>query len=217
MSFLTNTINIRRAVDVALRCPATNLLLEQQLDRRGGDASLELVLQRSVAFDDAMRTLNAPATRRYVARSVPAADIDDVIADAGLRLWSALSRLVPENGSAFATALVKTAIAQHHRAAGRRVATISMTAEDGSVAELVDLAGERSTDRLIEVEAVHELLTDLRRRGATPRELQRLVAFALADGDAREAVNTYLPTPCRPATLNQSVTSLRKRAGSLRD
>lgn len=186
MSFLSNNTNNSKAHDAILHSPV---------------------------FADAMRTLDAPATRRYVARLVPAADVEDVLAEARLRLWSALLRAMPDNGAAFAMALVKTAIAQHHRTAGRRVATSSMTTDEGTVVDVADPAAERPFDHLIEVDALHGLLADLRNRGATPQELQRLIAFALADGDASEAV-THLPTPCRPATLNQSMTSLRKRAAA---
>jgi hypothetical protein len=88
-----------------------------------------------------------------------------------------------------------------------------MTTGDGADVDHADPSAVRALDRLIEGDAVRDLLTHLERRGATPRELQRLVALGLADGNPREAV-TYLPLPCRPGTLNQSMTSLRKRAAA---
>ena len=47
-------------------------------------------------------------------------------------------------------------------------------------------------------------------RGATPLELQRLLAMVLADGNATAAA-ALLPEPVRSGALNQSITSLRRR------
>jgi DNA-directed RNA polymerase specialized sigma24 family protein len=174
------------------------------------DAMMEVLLPHTAAYHDAMNALMAPAMRRFVARNVPAGEIDDVLADARARVWTALRHTLPKRGGAFATRIAGNAAAEWGRRNGRRLQTVLLTAPGGTTTDVVDPAGERALDGLTEAEALHDLLKVLTDHGATRLELQRLMAFVLADGDAAAAVE-LLPTPCRPATLNQSITSLRNR------
>lgn len=235
----TPIAELERRVDAALGAPAIALLLRTQLvrglsvptadalraaaradllgDTPPGDlaaaahrAITRALAPHSVAYAEALAVLEDDMTRGFVRRSVPASEIDDVLSDAGARVWSALRRGLPDNGAAFAMAVVKIAIADARRRAARRGPTASLTTAEGAVIDVPDHAAMRALDRLIEVDAVHEVLDDLRRRGATPLELQRLLAMVLADGNATAAA-ALLPEPVRSGALNQSITSLRRR------
>jgi DNA-directed RNA polymerase specialized sigma24 family protein len=175
------------------------------------------VAWRRPAFLEGMAALEERTTRAYVDGRLPrVADADDVLADARARLVRSIAGGArPERGGAYAMGIAKLAVADWWRTAGRRPSTTSMTDEEGAVMDLADHGGARDLECFLEVEELHDLITELKDVGATDLEIERLMAFVLADGDARRAVE-LLKNPCSSGALNQSITSLRNRLADAR-
>ncbi|MCU1678486.1 MAG: hypothetical protein JWM93_3244 [Frankiales bacterium] len=174
-------------------------------------AVAERVLPHTEPFRAAMALLASPAGRRYAARGLGSrGDVDDVLAEAATSVWVAMLRSVPRNGAAFATWVLRCAVANAWRRQERAPTLVPLLDDDAASGGVGGTPAPDPAVRLLEADAVDDLLASLRGRGASERELQRLVASALAGGEARDAV-ALLPEPCRPATLRQSLTSLRVR------